>query len=131
MAIKIIQEAPDELCHRISAGGDDKDQYAVLRFKAGSNMNGLVQVLRRILHEIEPRTSGQKIRVQIKDESLLNQAIEKLNEFEYNFIDRNGQGDCLYIWTNGSKKASRSHWTEDNPYIQIDESNFLWLLNTI
>lgn len=129
--VKIIEETKDKLCHRISAGGDEKSQYAVIREKEGSDRKSLVNVLRSVIHELETKTDGYRMRVQIKNDSYLETAIEALENKGWKVKYDNRKGDCLYIWTNGSQKVWLSHWTADNPYLQIDESNFGWFLNCI
>lgn len=127
--IHISYEAPDELCHRISAGGDLNKQYAIIRVKAGHPKDEVVKIIRKILHEIEPKTGI--IRVQFKNDSYLEMTLRALQDFGYDILENNKNGDCLYIWTNGSKKAYLSHATSDNPYLQIDESNFKWFINCL
>jgi len=129
--VKVIVEAKDEICHRVSAGGDENSQYAVIREKAGSDRNSLVNVLRAIIHELDPKTRGYRMRVQIKNKSYLETALEALKNNGWNIRYDNPKGDCLYIWTNGSKKVWLSHWTNDNPYLPVDESNFSWFLECI
>ena len=103
--VTIIEELKDELCHRISAGGDEKSQYAVIREKVGSNRQSLVNVLRSIVHELDSKSNGYRIRIQIKNESYLQTALEALQGNGWNITKNNENGNCLYIWTDGSKKA--------------------------
>ena len=129
--ITIIEESKDELCHRISAGGDEQSQYAVIRQKVGSNKESLVNVLRCIIHELDLKTNRYRIRVQIKDELCLQRALEALQNNGWTITKNNKNGNCLHIWTNGSKKSCLSHWTNDNLFMQVDEHNFVWFLECI
>lgn len=80
--------------------------------------------------ETDSREAGI-MRVQIKNESYLKTALETLENNGWDINRNNISGDCLYIWTNGSHQVWLSHWTADNPYLQVDETNFAWFLKCI
>ena len=71
------------------------------------------------------------IRVRIKNTTLMLKAILKLLLNGYKININNPDGDCLYIWSDGSKKCDYSHWTNDNPIMDIRESRMNWFLKII
>lgn len=71
------------------------------------------------------------IRVRIKNDSLRFKVVIALIEKQFEIIVNNESGDCLYIWTDGNKRAEISHITSDNPTIDIGEKKLQWLLNCI
>lgn len=71
------------------------------------------------------------IRVQIKDDKLRFDVVIELLERKYDIRITNKSGDCLYIWTIGQKSCEISHWTNDNPILEIKKENFKWLVNCL
>lgn len=72
------------------------------------------------------------IRVQIKDESLRLRLFIDLIEKQYKINITNKNGDCFYIWTDrNGRRCDISHWTDDNPILEIDNKNYLWLKNCL
>ena len=127
--VRIIYESPDELCHRISAGGDEKEQYAVLRVKAGSTKEALFKVLRHVINAVSPGKG--RLRVRIKNEANLSKALDALAKYGYDITRNNPSGDCLYVWTDGSKKAWLSHFTDDNPILELPDDMLTWFINCL
>lgn len=71
------------------------------------------------------------LRVQIKDEQLKHSATLELLEKKYKLTVNNKNGDCFFIWTDGSKKAELSHWTNDNHILIVDDNNYRWFINCL
>lgn len=71
------------------------------------------------------------MRIQIKELSLKSSAIIELLERGYRVVINNKDGDCLYVWTDGSKKAELSHWTNDNPVLVVDNDHYRWFVNCL
>ena len=71
------------------------------------------------------------IRVQIKNNNLRFRAVIELLSLQYKITINNKNGDCLYVWNDGSKKCEISHWTNDNPIIEVDENNYIWFIKCL
>lgn len=71
------------------------------------------------------------LRIQIKNEPLKHLATLELLQKEYKLTVSNKEGDCFYIWNDGSKRAEISHWTNDNPILNVDNDNFRWFMNCL
>jgi hypothetical protein len=71
------------------------------------------------------------IRIRINNDQLKGQFIIELSVQGWNFHVNNPNGNCFYIWIDGSKRAELSHWTNDNPILDIGKSRYQWVLNCI
>jgi len=68
------------------------------------------------------------LRVQIKSDTYRWKAVIELIVRGYEITVDNRNGDCLFIWID-QPKCYISHWTDDNPIIEIkDPFKFLELL---
>jgi hypothetical protein len=71
------------------------------------------------------------MRIQIKDDLLRYSAVIDMLGLGYKVNVDNRDGDCFYVWTDGSRRVDISHWTNDNPILEVDKGNYRWFINCL
>lgn len=84
-----------------------------------------VEIVKPLLDKIEQNHSS-RMRLHVPSSSQLDSIVEnlQLSGYDYHY----GEGDCLYI-SIPLKKVWRYHHTTGVQYLEVNESNYMWVIN--